>query len=122
VGPTAGLDAVVKRPALPGIEPGRPASRRSLSRPSFTEYRDYWKSRVEVGSNTSTVALRVVGGHKMELSAWDYNWATLFLGDTNRDLALQVGGISDLRQQNVVLIPAGLGPEIDCAGEDQQQL
>jgi hypothetical protein len=31
-------------------------------------------------------------------SAWGYNWATLFLGDKYGDLALQVGGVSNLRQ------------------------
>jgi hypothetical protein len=36
-------------------------------------------SRVE-GSNTSTVALRVVGGDEKEPSAWGYNRATLILG------------------------------------------
>jgi hypothetical protein len=39
--------------------------------------------RVEAGSNTSTVALRVVGGDEKEPNAWGYNWATLFLGDLN---------------------------------------
>jgi hypothetical protein len=34
-------------------------------------------SRVEAGSNTSTVAT------KMETSDWVYNWATLFLDDIN---------------------------------------
>jgi hypothetical protein len=38
------------------------------------------------------------------------------------DLALQVGGVSNLRQYNVVMSPAGLGLENDCAGEDQEQL
>jgi hypothetical protein len=38
------------------------------------------------------------------------------------DLALQVGGVSNLRQYNVVMSPAELGPENDWAGEDQQQL
>jgi hypothetical protein len=37
------------------------------------------------------------------------------------DLVLQVGGVSNLRQQNMVMSPAGLGPENDCAGENQQQ-
>jgi N-methylhydantoinase B/oxoprolinase/acetone carboxylase alpha subunit len=36
---------------------------------------------VEAGSNTSTVAPRVVGGDEKELSALGCNWATLFLGD-----------------------------------------
>jgi hypothetical protein len=41
-------------------------------------------SRVEAGSNTSTVALRVIGSdEKGPSSAWGYNWVTLFLGDIN---------------------------------------
>jgi hypothetical protein len=40
-------------------------------------------ARVETGSNTSTVTLRVAGGDEKENSAWGYNWATLFLGDNN---------------------------------------
>jgi hypothetical protein len=58
-------------------------------------------SRVEAGSNTSTVALRVVGGSEKGTQCLEvYNWATLFLGDINKygDLALQVGGVSNLRQ------------------------
>jgi hypothetical protein len=48
--------------------------------------------RVEAGLNTSTVALRVVGGDEKETSARGYNWATLLLRDTKYgDLALQVG-------------------------------
>jgi hypothetical protein len=38
---------------------------------------------VEVGENTSTVALRVVRGDRREPSARGYNWDTLFLGDIN---------------------------------------
>jgi hypothetical protein len=44
---------------------------------------------MEAGLNTSTVALRLVGGDEKGTSAWGHNWATLFLG---------VGGISNLRQ------------------------
>jgi hypothetical protein len=40
-------------------------------------------SHVEAGSNTSTVALWVVGGDERESNAWGYNWATQFLGDIN---------------------------------------
>jgi hypothetical protein len=40
-------------------------------------------SRVETGSNTSTVALRVVGGDEKGTSAWGYNSATVLLGDIN---------------------------------------
>jgi hypothetical protein len=44
---------------------------------------DSWNNdlvaRLEAGSNTSTVTLRVVGGEKKEPSAWGYKWAALFL-------------------------------------------
>jgi hypothetical protein len=58
----------------------------------------------------------------MEADAWAYNWTTLFRGGGYKcgDLVLQVGGVSNLRQQNMVMSTVGLGPEIDCAGEDQQ--
>jgi hypothetical protein len=39
--------------------------------------------RMEVGSNTSTVALGDVGGDEKEPSAWGYNLATQFLRDIN---------------------------------------
>jgi hypothetical protein len=38
------------------------------------------------------------------------------------DLALQVGGLLDPETVNMVMSPAGLGPEHDCAGEGQKQL
>jgi hypothetical protein len=44
-----------------------------------------WWSHVEAGSNTSTVALRVVGGDVRKPSTWGYNGATLFLGDINTE-------------------------------------
>jgi hypothetical protein len=37
--------------------------------------------RVKAGSNTSTVALRVVGGDEKETQCLGVNWATLFLRD-----------------------------------------
>jgi hypothetical protein len=54
----------------------------------------------------------------MEPGAFGYNWATMFSGGYKskyKDLAVQFGGVSKLS-------PAGLGPENDCAGKDQQQL
>jgi hypothetical protein len=56
---------------------------------------------VEAGSNTSTVALRVVGGDKWVPSAWEYD---VYPGNPVPggykcgDLALQVGEVSNLRQ------------------------
>jgi hypothetical protein len=35
------------------------------------------------------------------------------------NLSFQMGGVSNLKEENVVMIPGGLGPENDCAGEDQ---
>jgi hypothetical protein len=52
---------------------------------------------VEAGSNTSTVALRVVGGNGK-------------------------GSIeSETEKKNIVTSPTELGPENDCAGVGQQQ-
>jgi hypothetical protein len=51
-------------------------------------------------------------------SAWGCNWAALLLGD----LTFQIEGVSNLIQLNMVMNPAELGPENDCAGEAQQQL
>jgi hypothetical protein len=62
---------------------------------------------------------------KRKPHAWGYNWATLLLGNIRINTgtqALQVGGVSNLRQLNMVISPAGLGPEYDYAGEGQQQL
>jgi hypothetical protein len=41
-------------------------------------------SGVQAGSNTSTVALRVVGGDEKGTHCVGYNWATLFLGNVNK--------------------------------------
>jgi hypothetical protein len=46
-----------------------------------TELREV--SSVEVGSNTSTITLRVVGGDEKGTQCLGYNWDTLFLGDIN---------------------------------------
>jgi hypothetical protein len=51
---------------------------------------------VEMVSNTSTVTLRVIGGDKKE--------------------------VSNLRQQNMVTSPKGLGREEDYAGEGQKHI
>jgi hypothetical protein len=59
----------------------------------------------------------------MEPSAWGYNWATLFLGGYKYgDLALQVGCSTESETVKMVMSPAGLGHENNCAGENQQQL
>jgi hypothetical protein len=59
---------------------------------------------VEAVSNTSTVALRVVGDEKGHLVPGGYKYG---------DLAFQVGGFSNLRQYNTVMSLAGLGHEND---------
>jgi hypothetical protein len=55
----------------------------------------------------------VHGGITGQPCSWGYKYG---------DLALQVGGVSNLREYNMVISSAGLGPENDSAGEDQQQL
>jgi hypothetical protein len=58
---------------------------------------DYEIPPVEEGSNTSPVAPRIVGGD--EKGTQGYNWVTLLLGGCKYgDLALQVGGVSNLRK------------------------
>jgi hypothetical protein len=55
---------------------------------------------------------------RRERSAWCLNFATLFFGDATP----QVGGVSNLSQQNLVMNVEGHGPENDSARKDQQQL
>jgi hypothetical protein len=45
--------------------------------------RHFQNNRLEAGSNTSTVTLRVVGGDEKGTQYLGYNWATLFLGHIN---------------------------------------
>jgi hypothetical protein len=56
---------------------------------------------------TSTVALRIVKGDGKGTQCRGYNWATLG---------------SKLGESRIWDSPAGLGPETECTGEDQQQL
>jgi hypothetical protein len=46
------------------------------------------KPHVKAGSNTSTVTLRVIGGHENVLNTWGYNRDTLFPGDINKETGL----------------------------------
>jgi hypothetical protein len=73
------------------------------------------ETRVEAGPNPSTVALRVIKENPMcgDITGPPCSWG---------NMALQAGGVSNLRQQNAVMSPAGLAPENDYAGENQQQL
>jgi hypothetical protein len=56
-------------------------------------------SRVEAGSNTSTVALRVAGGDEKGTQCLEVKLGHHIPGGYKYgDLALQVGGVSNLRQ------------------------
>jgi hypothetical protein len=51
-----------------------------------------------------------------------YSWATLFLGGYKyKDLALQVGGVSD-ETVKYGLSSAGLRPKSDCSGKAHKEL
>jgi hypothetical protein len=78
---------------------------------------------MEAGSNKCTVALRVVGGNEKVTQCLGVQLDHPVPGGYKYgDLALQVGGVSNPRHLNLVMSPAGLGTENDCAGEVQQQL
>jgi hypothetical protein len=73
---------------------------------------------VVASSNTSTVTLRVVGGDENGTQFLGVQLGhTVPGGHKYGDLALQAGAVS-----NLIMSPAGLGPENDCFGEGQQQL
>jgi hypothetical protein len=40
---------------------------------------------LEAGSNTSTIALQVVGGNEKGTQCLGYNWGTMFLGDKSTE-------------------------------------
>jgi hypothetical protein len=74
---------------------------------------------VEAGSKTSTVALLVVGDDEKGTQCRGvYLGHPVPGGYKYGDLALQVGGVSNLR--HMVMSPVELGPENDCTGEGQQ--
>jgi hypothetical protein len=78
---------------------------------------------VEAGSNTSTVALLVVGvDEKRTQCLGMQSGHPAPDGHKYGDLAIQVRGFSNLREQNVVMSSAGIKSVNDCTGEDQQQL
>jgi hypothetical protein len=80
-------------------------------------------SHVEAGSNTSTLALRAVGDNENDTQCLGVLLGHAVPGEYKyEDVTLQVGLVSNLRQYNMVMSPAGLGPENDCVGEGQQQL
>jgi hypothetical protein len=74
---------------------------------------------VETGSNASSVALPVVGGDENGTECLGRHVPARY---KYGDVALQVEGVSNLRQLNVVMSPVGIGPGYICAGEGQQQL
>jgi hypothetical protein len=55
-------------------------------------------SRVEAASNTSAVALRVLGGDEKGSRIWGCNWARVPWGYKYGNQAFQVGGVANLRQ------------------------
>jgi hypothetical protein len=58
-----------------------------------------WHARLEAGSNTSTVALLVIGGDGKETQCLGVELGHALSGGWKyEDLALQVGGVSNLRQ------------------------
>jgi hypothetical protein len=88
-------------------------------------FRRYMTARagVEVGSNTSTISLRVVGGEEKGTQCLGVKLGhPVPRGYKYGDLAFQVGGSLESETVNMVMSPAGLGPENDCAGEYQRQL
>jgi hypothetical protein len=56
-----------------------------LCRSAQTDHVLLSESRLEAGSNTSAIALRVIGGDEKATQCLGYNQATLFLGDVNTD-------------------------------------
>jgi hypothetical protein len=68
---------------------------------------------VKVGSNPSTIALRVVGGDEKENPVP----GSITGPPCSSGMYIRGPGLSW-----VVMSPAGLKPENNCAGEDQQQL
>jgi hypothetical protein len=78
---------------------------------------------LEGGSNTCAVALRDVGGDEKETQSLGiYLGHPVPAGYEYGDLALQVEGVSNLRQYSGAMSLARLGPDNDCAGEGQHQL
>jgi hypothetical protein len=72
-------------------------------------------ARVEAVTNTSTVVLGVVGDEKGTHCLGLQLDHPVPGGNKYEDLDLHVGGVSNLRQRNMVMSPAGLGLENDCA-------
>jgi hypothetical protein len=78
---------------------------------------------VEAGLNNSTIALRVVGGNENGtqcvggMTGPPCPWGVYKYGD----LTLHIGGVSNLKQQNMVMSPAVPATENDWAGEGHQQ-
>jgi hypothetical protein len=78
---------------------------------------------VKAASNNFTVALRVVGGDEKGTQCLGVLLGHPVPGGYKYgDLALQVGGVSNLRQKNTLTTAAGLVPPNECAGEDRHQL
>jgi hypothetical protein len=78
---------------------------------------------MEVDSNTSTVALRVAGGDEKGTQCLgaqlDQPVPRVYKCG---DLALHIGEVLNLRQENMVMGHMGLRPNNDCTSKGQQQL
>jgi hypothetical protein len=78
---------------------------------------------VGAASTTSTVTLRVVGGDEKETQCLGVQLGHPVTGGYRYGgLIFQVWGVSNLRQQNIIMSPTVLGPKNECAGEGQQRL
>jgi hypothetical protein len=89
---------------------------RSASAMTFYNYRGSGEIGVFSLVHPETVSRKgntVPGGITEPPCSWGYEYG---------DLTLQVGGVSNPREQNKVLIPTGVGHENVYSGEDQQQL
>jgi hypothetical protein len=75
-----------------------------------------------VYNNTQHFTTHIYPKKKREPSAQGYNWATLFLGDTNMRTWPSRLGESQMRQQNMAVNSAGLRPKSDYSGKAQKQL
>jgi hypothetical protein len=82
-----------------------------------------WTPSVQEGSNTSAVALRVVGGDEKGTQCLEVKLGhTVPGGYKYGNLVLQDGEVSNMKQDNMVLSLVGPGSGNDCADEAQQTI
>jgi hypothetical protein len=77
---------------------------------------------VGAGSNTSTVALRIIGVAKGNPAPGGITGPTCSNEMSIRGPGPPGGGTVETERVTVSMISAELGPQKDCAGEGQQQL